>query len=208
VRELVAEGYRVVAFDAPAHGDSPGRHTYLIDWVDGLRALQWRYGRFHAVIGHSFGGLGALVAVADDVVADRLVAVAAPSGADTLLSQFQRTLGYPDSTAAALRRRFAERYFPGEDDPFARLSATGRPLPAGTAALLVHDAGDRAVPFPELARLRRALTGARVIETRGFGHNRVLGADAFLDGVLEFLETPRRRSQGAAPHSTMDTTAA
>src|SRR6478609_3042547 len=31
VRELVAEGFHVVAFDAPAHGDSPGRNTDIRD---------------------------------------------------------------------------------------------------------------------------------------------------------------------------------
>ena len=69
VRELVADGYRVVAFDAPAHGDSPGRATYLLDWVHALQTVQERHGRFAAVVGHSFGGLAALVAVGHGVAA-------------------------------------------------------------------------------------------------------------------------------------------
>ena len=39
VRDLIAEGYRVVAFDAPAHGDTIARGSYLIDWLDILEAI-------------------------------------------------------------------------------------------------------------------------------------------------------------------------
>ncbi|MGL4254834.1 MAG: alpha/beta hydrolase [Microbacterium sp.] len=192
VRELVSEGWRVVAFDAPAHGETPGRGTYLIDWIDALAELQRRHGRIHAVVGHSFGGLAALVAVGAGVQADRVVTIAAPADADLLLTQFQAMLGYDDRTAAALRRRFAARYFPGESDPFARLSALRRPLPASAPLLAVHDEGDRVVPFGELARLRDAHPHASMLATQGFGHNRVLTADPVLDAVVDFLAQPSR----------------
>ena len=39
-RDLIAEGYRVVSFDAPAHGASAGRRTYLVDWLDGAGMWQ------------------------------------------------------------------------------------------------------------------------------------------------------------------------
>lgn len=202
VRELVAEGCRVVSFDAPAHGESGGRGTYLVDWLDVFAALQERHGRFDAVIGHSFGGLAGLVGVARGLAADRVATVAAPADADLLLSQFQGMLGYSDAVTTEMRGLFASRYFPGDPDPYAWLSAVRRPLPAGTPLLVVHDEGDRMVPFAEASRIARANPGARTLATTGFGHNRVLSADASLDAVLEFLdaappeqrpvETPRR----------------
>ncbi|MGG1909502.1 alpha/beta hydrolase [Microbacterium sp. NRRL B-14842] len=60
VRELVAEGLRVVAFDAPAHGSSGGRRTDIRDWVEAAQELEHTHGPFSALIGHSFGGLAAL----------------------------------------------------------------------------------------------------------------------------------------------------
>ncbi|WP_164743469.1 alpha/beta fold hydrolase [Microbacterium sulfonylureivorans] len=199
VRELVAEGYRVVAFDAPAHGDSGGRSTYLIDWTDVLAEVQCRHGRLRAVVGHSFGGLAGLVAGAGGLAAERVVTIAAPADADLLLAQFQGMLRYGDSTAAALRTRFAERYFPGESDPFARLSPVARPLPSGVSLLAVHDEADRVVPFGELARVAGANPGARLVTTRGYGHNRVLEADVVLDAVLEFV------GESVAPASAVST---
>ncbi|WP_426323109.1 alpha/beta fold hydrolase [Microbacterium sp. E-13] len=190
VRELVAEGHRVVAFDAPAHGASVGRRTYLVDWLDIFSALQERFGSFEAVVGHSFGGLAALVGVAGGIGAQRVVTVAAPADADALLTQFQAGLGYSDAVSVRMRELFASRYFPGERDPFAWLSSVRRPIPAAVPLLIVHDRGDRLVPFAEAERIAAAHPGARILETSGLGHNRILAADVVLDAVLEHIAAP------------------
>lgn len=190
VRELVADGHRVVAFDAPAHGASAGRGTYLLDWVHALHAVQDRRGPFAAVIGHSFGGLATLVAVGQGVAADRVVTVAAPADAEQLLTAFRASLGLDERTAAELRARFSRRYFPGGDDPFTTLSPLHHPLPRGSQLLLVHDESDRLVPFTEMARIAAVHPGARILATKGLGHTRILRSDAFLDAVHEFLTSP------------------
>lgn len=187
VRELVSEGFRVVAFDAPAHGDSAGGGSYLLDWVAALGAVQERLGRFAAIVGHSFGGLATLVGVGQGIVVDRVVTVAAPGDADLLLSQFQEMLGFDDRTAAELRARFARRYFPGDEDPFGRLSPLRHPVPGGTRLLVVHDETDRVVPFGEAARIVRANPGASSLATSGLGHSRILRSDPFLDAVIAFV---------------------
>lgn len=192
-RELVSEGYHVVAFDAPAHGDSAGSAAYILDWVDTLGALQERHGRFSAVVGHSFGGLGTLIGASNGVAVDRVVTVASPADADVLLSQFQVMLGFDDRTARQLRARFARRYFPDDVDPFARLSPIQRPLPLGTQLLIVHDETDRVVPFGEAARISGANPRARSLATRGLGHSRILRADPFLDAILDFIGAPAEK---------------
>jgi len=210
VRELVSGGYRVAAFDAPAHGDSVGRGTYLLDWVAALGELQERHGRLTAVIGHSFGGLATLLAAAQGTAVDRVVTVAAPADADLLLSQFQKQVGFDDRTAAELRKRFARRYFPGVDDPFAVLSPLRHPLPRATRLLVVHDESDRVVPFREAARIVGANADAVSLVTRDLGHSRILRADPFLDAVLDFLATTMTRTEAPpvgevpAPRSRAD----
>ncbi|HEY9307352.1 MAG TPA: alpha/beta fold hydrolase [Microbacterium sp.] len=200
IRELVAHGYRVVAFDAPAHGSSAGRRTYLVDWLDVFAALQQRYGAFDAMIGHSFGGLATLVGVAGGTDAARVITIAAPADADLLLSQFQGMLGYSDAVSARMRERFATRYFPGQPDPFAWLSSVRRPLPAEVPLLVIHDEGDRIVPYAEAGRIMSANAGGRLLATTGHGHNRILVADAVLDAVLEHLEVPSAaRTSPASP---------
>jgi pimeloyl-ACP methyl ester carboxylesterase len=204
VRELVAAGYRVVAFDAPAHGSSAGRRTYLVDWLDTFSALQERHGAFDAMVGHSFGGLATLVGVAGGTDAARVVTIAAPADADLLLTQFQGMLGYSDAVSARMRERFASRYFPGQADPFAWLSSVRRPLPSGVPLLVIHDGGDRMVPYAEAGRIMSANPHARLLTTTGLGHSRLLAADAVLDAVLEHLETSSSQEMTRTPKAEVD----
>ena len=60
VGPLVAEGYRVVMFDAPAHGESdPGpsgpRRTHGVEFGKALDAVFAKFGPAEAVIAHSLG---------------------------------------------------------------------------------------------------------------------------------------------------------
>ena len=62
VEPLVAAGYRVALFDAPAHGDSePGavgpRRTHGLEFGKALDAVFARFGPAHAVIAHSLGAI-------------------------------------------------------------------------------------------------------------------------------------------------------
>jgi pimeloyl-ACP methyl ester carboxylesterase len=204
VRELVAAGYRVVAFDAPAHGSSAGRRTYLVDWLDTFSALQERHGAFDAMIGHSFGGLATLVGVAGGTDAARVVTIAAPADADLLLAQFQGMLGYSDAVSARMRERFASRYFPGQADPFAWLSSVRRPLPGAVPLLVIHDDGDRMVPYAEAGRIMSANPHARLLTTTGLGHSRLLAADPVLDAVLEHLEASSNQGKVLATEVEVD----
>ncbi|MET4159010.1 alpha/beta hydrolase [Agromyces sp. PvR057] len=188
VRELRSEGFRVVAFDAPANGASAGRGTYLVDHLDVFAALQQRLGRFHAVIGHSFGGLAALLAPGEGIDVRRIGAVAGAGTPRVFIDGFGDLLGLDGPTRSALAGGFARKLFRGAEDPFERYSALAHPLPDGVPLLLVHDRGDRRVPFAEAPRLVAANAGrTRLVPTDGLGHNRILRADVTLDAVLDFV---------------------
>src|SRR5215216_5562000 len=57
VDPLLFAGYRVVAFDQPAHGASDGKMTNLLEIAPTMELIAKREGTFHAVIAHSFGTL-------------------------------------------------------------------------------------------------------------------------------------------------------
>ncbi|MGW9631338.1 alpha/beta hydrolase family protein [Agromyces sp. NPDC055520] len=193
VRELRSEGFRVLAFDAPANGDSPGRRTYLVDHLDVIAELTRREGPWHALVGHSFGSLAALVAAQGGVPTTRVVGIAGAADPRVFVEGFGDLLGLDAVTRDALAARFADRVFSGRPDPFERYSAVRHPLPDAMPLLLVHDRGDRRVPFTESERLLEAnASQARLLATEGLGHNRVLRADATLDAVMEFVLADER----------------
>ncbi|GAA1059052.1 alpha/beta fold hydrolase [Agromyces bracchium] len=188
VRELRAEGFRLLAFEAPANGESPGRRTDIRDWLAAIDALQAREGRFHTIIGHSFGAMAARAAIVDGITAGGLVAVAGPSRARFLVDAFAQRVGVGPTTADALAARFARRILPDLTDPWPRFDGAAYPLPERVPLLVVHDRADREVPASEGIRLHDAHGArSRLVLTGGAGHNRVLGADATLDAVTAFV---------------------
>ena len=188
VRELRAEGFRVVAFDAPANGDSAGRHTDIRDYVAAIQELQRRYGLFRAIIGHSFGSLATLTAVREGTATRGVVAIAGMADARYLVDSFAARVGLGPASADALARDFARRVLPDVAEPYARFDAVRDPLPEEVPLLVVHDRADREVAASESQRLHDAHGArSRLLLTEGAGHSRVLGADATLDAVTAFV---------------------
>ena len=187
VRELRPEGYRVVGFDAPANGDSAGRRTDIRDYLAAIEAMQQRHGMFRLVIGHSFGALAALTAVREGVAAGGVAAIAGMADARYLVDSFAARVGVGAATADVLAGEFARRVVSDVPEPYARVDAVARPLPADVPLLVVHDRGDREVAASESVRLHAAHgERSRLLLTDGAGHARVLGADATLDAVTAF----------------------
>src|SRR5690606_12506565 len=79
-RALVAGGFSVVAFDAPAHGNTAERQADALAFAAAIATAFRKLGPFHAVVAHSFGCIG--LAVAMDryhVRPQRVVLMSAPS---------------------------------------------------------------------------------------------------------------------------------
>ena len=134
VRELRAEGYRVVGFDAPANGDSAGRRTDIRDYLAAIEAMQQRHGMFRVVIGHSFGALAALTAVREGTAAGGVVAIAGMADARYLVDSFAARVGVGAATADVLAGEFARRVVPDVPEPYARVDAVARPAARRRAA--------------------------------------------------------------------------
>src|SRR5258706_2849691 len=56
---LLCAGYRVIAYDQPAHGVSEGRLTGLPDLADALAEVAWHHGQVRALVAHSLGAAAA-----------------------------------------------------------------------------------------------------------------------------------------------------
>ena len=109
VRELVAEGFHIVAFDAPAHGASGKDRTDIRDWIATIDALQQRHGRFRLIVGHSFGALAALAAVRAGTTTTRVATIAGTGTPQVLFDQFAAILGLAPRAKDAFLRRFHRR---------------------------------------------------------------------------------------------------
>lgn len=185
VRELVAAGFHVVSFDAPAHGSSDGRHADITDWLDVTSELARRHGGFESIIGHCFGGLAALALARDDAAIRSVAVIAATASPTAFLQEFSTILELDDVTRTEFERLFYARLGETHATATTRYDAAARPLPDTTELLVVHDRRDSRMPDAGSLRLHDAHRGrSRLVRTSGLGHTRLLSDDAVLDAVV------------------------
>lgn len=182
VPALVARGRRVVTWDAPAHGDSPGRTTTLASMAEVLRAVADRLGPIEAVVAHSFGGAATTIALARGLTVARAVYVAPLFTIGTTIDRFVHTLGLSRAAAVELEHGLAHANLARRDDLEGRRLAPAMRTPL----LVVHDRDDRDVPYAEGVATARTWPGARLLTTGGLGHRRVLDDAEVVDIVAGF----------------------
>jgi pimeloyl-ACP methyl ester carboxylesterase len=195
VTPLEAAGLRVVAFDAVAHGDSTGRRTNVLEMAAVLRALAddvaARGGEVAGVVGHSLGGLAAGIAVREGLPAPRWVAIAAPTGVESMDESYASMAALPARLVPALHEAAARHLFDGDREAWARVDLVARPAPPDRAALFVRDVDDTFGRPGDSRRLHAAHPGSELVVTSGSGHNRVLDHPEVHEAVVAHLTSVR-----------------
>jgi alpha-beta hydrolase superfamily lysophospholipase len=184
VEPLVRAGLSVVAFDAPGHGDSPGRQLYLADLADCVADVARAVGPLHGIVAHSFGAAAVLLAHQRGAVDARRNVMIAPNVLiDDAVARFAREVALDDADRAKLEHQLAERNGIAVD-------ALGIDQLVGqrdAALLVVHDRDDREVAFVHAERLAAIWRNATLQVTSGLGHRRILRDDAVIAEVVGFV---------------------
>jgi pimeloyl-ACP methyl ester carboxylesterase len=185
---LAGRGWRVLAFDAPGHGLSPGSRSSLPQFMATLDAVAAQCGPVEAVIGHSLGAL-AMTCARSTAPAwfgslRRLVLIAMPSGAPFLVDAFLRMFRIGPATAQRLQAHFSRRFGTEPASYFCQPATRLQPLPT----LVVHDRQDDIVPFAHGEQLLPAFANARLLATEGLGHSALTRDAAIILAIAGFLE--------------------
>ncbi len=188
VAPLVDAGYEVVTFDAPAHGDSPGQRTNLLEVANIIRDLSAEAGGFAAIVGHSFGGMAAGFALANGAQAARLVTIGSPVTMVNVLDGFGSQLNASARTVAGVQRaieRVAKR-------PVENFSLTHTLADSQVAGLIVHDQDDKDVGPDQAQLLHETWAQSTLYMTKGLGHRRILRDPATIAQIVAFIAEEER----------------
>lgn len=180
---LVERGFRVVGFDAPAHGGSDGERSSLPEFATAVQRIAEHAGPLHAIIAHSLGTAASTLALSWGVTAERLVYVAPPEDLPGYLRHLAELLGFGPGIAARTQARLERRLgVPFEAARGSTLAPTlSQPL------LVVHDDEDVEVPHAEGERIARLWRGAALMTTRGYGHHRIVRQPDVVEAVVDFV---------------------
>ena len=194
VEPLVSRGFRVAAFDAPAHGDTPGTHASLFAFRDAILAMHAALGPFHALVSHSMGGAAAILAAEqlgagqEVAVAHRYALICPPNDVRDFTAELTKALGLSEATRAAVHRRL-ERTFGVK---LAEVRAPELVRKRSEPLLLVHDRGDVEVPFDRGEAIAAAWPGAELVATEGLGHRRILADPHVVARVVDHVASSAR----------------
>jgi pimeloyl-ACP methyl ester carboxylesterase len=191
---LAAAGFRAVAFDMPAHGRSPGRRATLRDMARAVRGVADRLGPLAAVVAHSLGAAAALLALRDGLDARAAVLVAPPGHPEPFLRGFTRALGLGPARDPGVLREIERRVGPMERFD-ARTAARALAIPG----LVLHDLGDRQVPFENGVAIAESWAGSELRAVEGLGHRRLLRDERVVADVVRFVLAHGVGAPPAAP---------
>ena len=188
-RAIADGGRRAVLVDLPGHGRSAGRTVSPPDAATALLRVGRALGPFDAVVGHSFGGAAAALALARGLPAARLVMIASPSAYARVFDRVLDRVGLEgparDRAVQELERRIGQPLRDVDVEVVApRLS--DRPL------LVAHDPADDEVPFEDALRNARVWAGAELLRLDGAGHRAILEQPDLHRALLGFLERTDR----------------
>jgi pimeloyl-ACP methyl ester carboxylesterase len=188
VAPLMDEGFSVVSFDLPAHGQSGGTKTNVVECARALQSVASLFSEIHGVIAHSFGGPVTGLALAGETCGKpgfdvrKITLISSPNEAEFLTRAFGDAIGLKSQAQINFEAEFEAlcdcpiKQFTGSDY-FSRIN---RPM------LVLH--GDNDCEIPHAHGLRYGeLETCDFVSLKDLGHRDILYAPEVGERVGRFM---------------------
>lgn len=177
-------GYQAIAIDGPAHGQSEGVRTNILEFEQVIRMV---YQEFKPVAGiaHSFGGVAMIYASSTGVPVTKLITIASPSIGDEVVNTYLRAINGSRPTGEAFKKYLVDT-FGKTFDEFSSLYLVGR-LKSPLKLMIVQDEDDTEVILRHATELKAVYPSATLLQTSGLGHTRILRDETVISRTIDFI---------------------
>ncbi len=188
VDPLLDAGYRVVAYDQPAQGESDGKMTNILEIAPTMDLIMKREEKFDAIIAHSFGTIITSYALVKRNFPhpSKLVYFGAFNRLLESLPRFQVLAGLPDEIIDGLEDMIYENFGGDVLDAIVNESLVEQ---IHIPALMFHDRSDNVTPVEDSRAIANAWMEAQYIETNGLSHRGALQSMEIHEQVVKFLKS-------------------
>jgi pimeloyl-ACP methyl ester carboxylesterase len=188
VQPLHQQGFRVVAFDGPAHGRSTGKQTNLIDYSGALETVIKTLAPVQAIVAHSFGAAATLFTLSREpnLGIERVVSIGAPSRLQEMVDIWTTFMGMNRSSVAEMRRKLVDRV----GLPIEGITTATAVSQLTIPGLIIHDQADTVVPYSSAQAIHAHWPTSTLITTQGLDHRGPLQDREILRQVTTFLTEP------------------
>ncbi|WP_298317222.1 alpha/beta hydrolase [uncultured Aquimarina sp.] len=181
--QLLQKGFSTVSFDAPAHGEAPGKRSNMLHFIETIQQLEKTHGPFYSAIGHSLGGMSLLRATKLGLMIEKLVIIGTANSITKITKEFAKNLQLSQKTGILMKRYLDTRYGEDLDNYSGGVSAEAVKIPT----LVVHDKNDVDVHYADALEIKEKLTEGKLLLTEKLGHRRILGDQEAIHKIIDFI---------------------
>lgn len=184
---LVAEGYEILAFDAPAHGDSEGITTNAIEYCAMIEKVMEEFGPIDSFIAHSFGGIALSLAL-EKIPHDANTKVVFIAPATETTSAVDGAFNMLRIKNKQVRTEFEKLVIAISGNDLAWFSMRRAMKNIKASVLWIHDKDDDITPWADAEKVQSDNhSNINFIVTSGLGHRKIYHDKAVKKLVIEFL---------------------
>jgi len=168
IQKLHLQGYNVVAFDAPAQGNSSGKILNVPLYAECLQKIIESY-RPNYLVSHSVGAMTTIFNqyLYPEPEIQKLVILAPPSELGRIMSDYQNILKLPSKFMTALDFYFKDKF----GYTFEEFSTAKFAKKLSVKGILIHDRHDDIAPYEEGVSVANNWKKGKLITTENFGHS-------------------------------------
>lgn len=190
IPHLVAAGYTVAVFDAPAHGSHPGRYAHLLDFSDTLLGIQRQLGEVYTVIAHSLGTMASVLATHRGLAIKQMVMLAPHLDAQAMIDFYASLLNLNAKLVTGFKQKVEERIqaILGLDHVWELLHPVALLGGQNIQGLLMFDSEDAVVPLSHFNQIDSIWQPQYTLQTHGLGHYHLFKDGALIDQVVDYIK--------------------
>jgi pimeloyl-ACP methyl ester carboxylesterase len=187
IAPLMKKGYEVIAFDAPAHGDSGGKTINAAEYCDMITKVIELYGPVKGFIAHSFGGI-ALSLTMENIKHNsdtKIVFIAPATETTSAIDGAFKMLQIKDKQ---VRKEFDKLIFDlsGKKTEWFSIRRAIKNITA--QVLWIHDENDMVTPLQDALKVKEdANAHVKFVITKGLGHNKIYHDTEVKNKVFAFI---------------------
>lgn len=182
-KALKKMGYSTISFDAPAHGEAPGKISMMPFFIEAIHYLNKTHGPFEALIGHSLGGMSSLKAISQGLKTKKLVIIGTANNVTKITKDFAQNMKMNEEVARKMKNYLDTKFGEDMDEYSGAVSARGVKVPS----LVIHDEEDVDVNVKDAFEIHQALENSEIYITEGLGHRRILGNKEVINKITTFI---------------------
>lgn len=187
VPKLRDRGFTVYGIDAPAHGESDGKHTNVIEYARIIAEVSNRFGAFDLAVAHSFGGLALSYALVEipGFKLPKVIMAGLPASTKLALQGLYRLLHLSHPVQEIIEDKIHKETGYSAEELSVPFLANKFEAVSG---LLFHDEKDNLVPLYSAIDVVNNWPASQLYVTHGLGHFRIIKSKEVLNTMFNWID--------------------